>query len=189
MNEQDHQRIQAAVTAAEAKTYARFAAVVVPASDRYGSYPLIWAAMLALAVGAALALFLPDLPVRQAILIEAGVLAVFALAFDWFVLRLLLVPGHVKREHASALAHREFGARILSPSDRREGLLFFVSPGERYVELLATHDVHQAVGEAVWNGIVADFTDAAKAGRVADGIVAGIETCAGHLKTHFPKAG
>jgi putative membrane protein len=186
MNEQDHQRIQAAVTTAEAKTHVRFAAVVVPASDRYGLYPLVWSAMLAFAVGATLALFLPDLPVRRAILIEAGVLAVLALAFDWFVLRLLLVPGHIKREHAGALARREFAARILSPSG--EGLLFFVSLGERYVELLATPKVHAAVGEAAWNGIVADFTAAAKAGRVTDGIVAGVEGCAGHLAAHFPKA-
>lgn len=186
MNENDHQRIHAARTAAEAKTHARFAAVIVPASDRYGLYPLVWGAMLALVAGAGLALFLPDLPVRRAILIEAGVLAVFALAFDWFVLRLLLVPGRVKREHAHALAHREFAARILSPS--QDGLLFFVSLGERYVELLATPKVHAAVGEAAWNAIVAEFTATAKAGRVTDGIVAGIEACAGHLAAHFPKA-
>ncbi|HXL99087.1 MAG TPA: hypothetical protein VN932_04085, partial [Rhizomicrobium sp.] len=111
----------------------------------------------------------------------------FALAFDWFALRLLLVPGHVKREHARALARREFAARILSPSS--EGLLFFVSLGERYVELLATPKVHAAVGEAAWNAIVADFTAAAKAGRVTDGLVAGIEACAGHLAAHFPKTG
>jgi putative membrane protein len=184
LSEQDRHRIQAAVKEAEAQTHARFACVIMPASDRYGLYPLLWGAALALMAGAGLALAKPELSLRMGILIEAALFAVSALAFDWFPLRLLLVPKHAKREHARNFAQREFAARILSSG--RDGVLFFVSLGERSVEILATREVHAKVGEAAWNAIVADFVAKAKAGRVADGAIAAIQACAGHLKMHFP---
>ena len=185
LSQQERQRIDAASAAAEARTQARFVSVVLPASERYTLYPPLWGAMIALMAGACLALAKPELSLRLGILIEAAVFAAFALAFDWFALRLLLVPKRVKHEHARNLAHREFAARILAPG--REGILFFVSLGERYVEILATREIHARVGEAAWNAIVVDFTAAAKAGRIADGAVAATEACAGHLAAHFPK--
>jgi putative membrane protein len=186
LSEQDRHRIQAAVKEAEAQTHARFAAVVMPASDRYRLYPALWGAMVALVAGAGLALARPELSLRMGIMIEATIFVVFALAFDWFPLRLVLVPKHAKREQARNLAQREFAARILSPG--RDGVLFFVSLGERSVEILATREVHAKVGEAAWNAIVADFVASAKADRIADGAVCAIQTCAGHLAAHFPKA-
>jgi uncharacterized membrane protein len=44
------------------------------------------------------------------------------------------------------------------------------------------------VPQETWDAIVADFTDAAGKGRVADGLVAGIEACAGVLEKHYPPA-
>ena len=184
LSQAERQRIHAAIAAAEARTQARFAAVIVAASERYTLYPPLWGAMVALMAGAVLALARPELSLRLGILIVAAIFAAFALVFDWFGLRLLLVPRRAKHEHARNLAHREFAARILAPG--REGILFFVSLGERYVEILASRDVHVRVGEAAWNAIVADFTASAKAGRVADGAIAAIEACAGHLAAHFP---
>jgi putative membrane protein len=184
----DRARIQSAIAAAEAQTSARFACVILPASDRYGLYPLVWGAALALMTGAGLALLKPDLSLQYGVLIEMTAFAVFALVFDWFPLRLLLVPKTAKHSHAHNFAHREFAARILSPSNHREGILFFVSLGERYVEILATREVHARVGETAWTAIVADFTAAAKTWQIASGAVAAIEACANHLSAHFPKA-
>jgi putative membrane protein len=186
LSEQERQRIHAAIAAAELRTQARFASVIVPASDRYMLYPPLLGAMVALMAGACVALARPELSLRMGVLIEAAIFAAFALAFDWFALRVLLVPRRVKHEHASNLAHREFAARILSPGD--DGILFFLSLGEHHVEILATSNVHAKVGEAAWNAIVADFVASAKAGRVADGVISAIEACAEHLAAHFPKA-
>ena len=177
----DHTQIHSAIAAAEAKTNARFSAVILPASDRYGLYPLAWGAVFAFMTGAGLALLRPDLPLRHGILIEMTVFIIFALAFDWFSLRLLLVPKRAKHSHARDLAHREFAARILAPHDHRQGVLLFVSLGERYVEILATQDIHAHMGETAWNAIIADFTASARAGRIAGGAVAAIEACAKHL--------
>jgi putative membrane protein len=186
LSEQDRLRIHAAVKEAEARTHARFASVVVRACDRYTLYPPLWGAIVALMAGACLALARPELSLRMGVLIAAAAFAAFALIFDWFPLRLLLVPKRAKHEHARNLAHREFAARILAPGG--DGILFFVSLGERYVEILASREVHAKVGDTAWNAIVADFTASAKAGRIADGAIAAIQACAGHLAAHFPKA-
>jgi len=184
----DRARIQAALQAAQARTHARFALMIVPVSDRYAMYPLAWAGMFALAVGAALALFWQWIGLRLGFLIEAASFGTFAQLFDPIALRLLLVPKRLKQARARNMAHREFGAGILAARDKECGMLFFASLAERYVEIVADHTVHERVGEAAWNRIVADFSAKARAGDLADAFVSAIEACAAHLETHFPQA-
>jgi putative membrane protein len=179
--------IRAALNQAEARTHARFALSVVPVSDRYLAYPLAWAGLLAMLAGGALAALRPEMTLRMAFLIEAAVFAVATLALDWLPLRLLLVPRALRHRRAQALAHREFAAHILSSG--RSGMLFFVSLGERYVEILADRTVHERVGERTWNEIVDAFATSARQGKVVEGLLAAIERCADLLETHFPKPG
>lgn len=184
----DRARIQAAIAAAEQRVGAHLSAVIVPASDRYALYPLAWAAAVALMAGGVLALVMPHVSLRTGIMIELSAFAVLALCFDWFPLRLMLVPDRIEREHAHAFARREFASQIMSAGERGQGVLFFVSLGERYVEILASREIHTQVGEAAWHAIIADFTAAAKAGRIADGTIAAVNACAAHLATHYPKS-
>jgi putative membrane protein len=174
----DKSRIHAAVTAAEARCHVHLAVSVVPASDRYALYPLVWGAVITLLAGAVMALGWPHLHLREAFSIEAGVFIVFSLLFDWWPVRLRLVPRHTRARHAQALAHREFAARILASRERKGGVVFFVSLGERYAEIIADRDTHARVGEAAWNEIVGNYLAAAKQGRIADGIVAAVDACA-----------
>ena len=64
-------------------------------------------------------------------------------------------------------------------------MLFFVSLGERYVEVIADRDIHARVPAGTWDRIVADFIAAVKAGQSADGFIAAIEACAAVLETHI----
>ncbi len=178
LSAEDKSRIHAAVAAAEARCHVHLAVSIVPASDRYALYPLVWGAVIALFAGAAMALAWPHLHLREAFAIEAGVFIVFSLVFDWWPLRLLLVPRHIRARHAQALAHREFAARILASGERKGGVLFFVSLGERYAEIIADRETHARVGEAAWKEIVGNHLAAARQGRIADGIVTAIDACA-----------
>jgi putative membrane protein len=189
LSDDDKARLHAAIADAEARTTARVACIVVPASERYLLYPLLWGAIAALMVGAAASLYTPHLSMRIGLIVQAAVFAFATLAFDWFPLRLVLVPHHAKTSYARNFAHREFAARILSPTDHREGVLLFVSLGERYVEILGTPGVHRIIGDAKWNAIVADFTRAAQEGHIAEGAIAAIETCSKDLAAHFPRTG
>ena len=177
----EKERILAAVAAAETRTQVHVAVSIVPASDRYLLYPLVWAAVAALVAGGALAFARPHLALGEGFAIEAIVFVALSFLLDWWPLRLLLVPRRIRDRHAQLLAHREFAARVLASHERKGGVLFFASLGERYAEILADRDTHERVGGAQWNRIVADYVDSARRGRIADGIVAAVAACSAVL--------
>jgi len=187
LSTEDRARIHTAIAKAQSGTNARIAAVVLPASDRYRLYPIIWGAAAALMTGIALALFLPHIGLRFGVTIEAIVFGFAGLIFEWLPIRMAVAPARVKRDHARTLAHREFAARILSPHDGREGILLFVSLGERYVEIVATSAIHKHAGDATWNAIITSFSQMAANGDAADGAVTAIGACGALLATHCPK--
>lgn len=174
----DRSRIHAAVTQAEARSHVHLAVSIVPASDRYALFPLIWGALAALFAGGVMALAWPHLHLREDFAIQAGIFIIFSLVFDWWPLRLMLVPRNVRRRHAQALAHREFAARILASNTRQGGVLFFVSLAERYAEIIADRETHLRVGDAAWNEIVGNYLASAKQGRIADGVITAISASA-----------
>lgn len=182
----ERRRIDAAVAALEQRTSAIFALAIVPISDRYLLFPVVWSAIIALVATGVIALLRPELAIGDGFLVDAAVFAVLTLTFDWRPLRLLLVPRRVKHAHARQLAHREFAARVLASAQHRNGVLFFVSLGERYVEVIADRDIHARVGQAAWDKLVADFIAAVRAGRLAEGFIAAIEACGALLETHYP---
>jgi putative membrane protein len=179
LSHENRARVQAALAAAQARTHVRVALMIVPASDHYAMYPLAWAGMIALAV------FWQAIGLRLGFLIEAAAFGLTAMAVEWRPLRLALVPTRLKQMRARNMAHREFAAGILAARDRKEGLLFFASLGERYVEIIASREVHALVGEGAWQRIVAVFAARARAGDLADAFVVAIEACADLLATHF----
>lgn len=182
----ERRRIDAAVAALEQRTSAIFALAIVPISDRYLLFPVVWSAIIALVATGVIALLRPELAIGDGFLVDAAVFAVLTFVFDWRPLRLLLVPRRVKHAHARQLAHREFAARVLASAQHRNGVLFFVSLGERYVEVIADRDIHARVGQAAWDKLVADFIAAVRAGRLAEGFIAAIEACGALLETHYP---
>ncbi len=182
----ERDRIAAAVAAAQAQSDARFALVVVPASDRYHLYPVVWGACLSLVVLAALAIALPHLALPVAAATVVVVFLAASLLLEWKPLHMMAIPKRAKRAHAHALAHREFAARILSHG--HGGVLFFVSLAERQAVVLADHGLHEVAGQAAWDRIVADFTALAAKGRIGDAFAAGASACGALLATHKPKA-
>jgi len=183
---QERQRIDAAIAAVEHKTSADLDVMVTRTSDRYSLYPLVWAGFGALAVAGFAALLRPGLGGRSLIIVQLLVLIVLTALCDWMPLRLRLVPTRVKHGQARQLAHREFNAHFAHDKARRECIMFFVSLGERYVEVIADHETHTRVPSSVWNKMICDFTAAVARGRVADGLLGAIESCGEILKTHYP---
>ena len=176
-----------AIASVRARTKAQFALVIVPDSDHYRFYPPIWAACVALIAAGVIAFALPHLGLRLAFVIQAAIFAVLTLALEWRPLRLRVAPPEAKRAAAHAFAEREFTNRVLAHPDRKGGVLFFVSLGERYTEVIADSALHNAAGQDAWEKIVADFTTAAGSGHVAQGFIAGINACGALLERHHPK--
>jgi putative membrane protein len=180
-------RVHTAVAAAETRANAHVAFVAVPSSDRYALYPIVWGALVALvAAGIASFIWYP-VSFRDGFAAEAVLFCTVSLVLEWQPLKLLFVPGHIKRAHARAFAHREFAARILASPEQRGGVLLFVSLGERYSELIADREAHRRVGQETWDRIFAEFTASAQTGPVADAALAAIEACGTALASHPPR--
>lgn len=182
----ERDRIDAAMKSAGDRTSADFALVIVPASDRYTLYPPLWAAIIALSATGIVALLRPGYTIRTGFIINGALFVALTLILDWMPLRMRLVPAEVKRRHARELAHREFAVRIVAPGTRRDGVMFFVSIGERYAEILADRDIHALAPAGTWNQIVDEFLTAVKAGRLADGVLAAVAACGAVLEEHHP---
>ena len=184
----DRRKIDTAIAAIEQSTSADLEVMVTRASGRYSLYPLVWAVLSALAVAGIAAALTPGLNARSDIIVQLLVLIVLTALCDWMPIRLWLVPTHVKHTNARQLAHREFRAHFAKDTATRECILFFVSLGERYVEIIADHQTHARVPSNAWNKMIGDFTAAVAAGRVADGLLGAIESCGSILKTHYPRS-
>lgn len=178
----DEVRIRAAAADAQARTNARFALVIVPASDRYALFPLVYGASLAFLAGAMLAVFWPNVGLRLGFGVMVAAFLAASLLLDWWPLRLALVPKRIKHAHARDLAYREFAACVLANRKQESGMVFFVSLGERYIEILADRAVHERVGEQAWRSVVSGFVAAAKVGTLAEGFLAGIAAVAAILE-------
>jgi len=178
---EDHRRIREAATAVEGRTDAKIAIVITRVSDRYTLYTLAGAALGAFTAGGFAIAARPALSGRALIFIELCVFVVLALLLEVLPIRLAMVPERVKQAGARNLAHREFAAHMMADGTHRMRILLFVSIGERYVEIIADHATHAIAPAGTWNRIVDDFVASIKSGRIADGVVAAIESCGAML--------
>jgi len=183
---EEHQRIDAALAAIKRDTSADLSVVVTRVSDRYPLYPITWASIGAITLGALMSLIRPETASRIVIEIQLSFLIVVTLLLDWLPIRLSIVPKRVKHAHAWQLAHREFNAHAMANPNQPHRILLFVSLGERYVEIIADHETHALAPDGTWNRIVDEFLTTVKAGHVADGVLAAIGACGAILKNTHP---
>jgi putative membrane protein len=189
LSSHEREAFHAATTASEKRTSARIAVVTVPVSDRYGLYPLLFGAVVGFAVFTLLAIIFPHMNLREAFLITAVAASAATLLLENMALRLMIVPRHAKNWECWELAHRAFASRILAQNDRKTGICFFVSLGERYVEVVTDRDVDLHIPQSVWDVIIKDFLAEAKQGRVGTALPKAVEACATVLAQYYPPAG
>jgi putative membrane protein len=187
---EDHRRIRAAAAAVEERTGSRIAIVITRVSDRYALYTIAWAALGAFTAGGFAIAARPALTGRALIFVELCVFILLSLLLDVLPIRLAMVPARAKQASARNLAHREFAAHLMTENSHRMRVLLFISLAERYVEILADHATHVIAPDGTWKRIVDDFVLSMKSDRIADGIVAAIESCGAIMpaSSETPKA-
>ncbi len=89
--------------------------------------------------------------------------------------------GDVRK--AAELAFDRLGMRR---TRERNGVLFFVVPSRRQLVILGDEGIHQRVGQAFWDEVVADVVRHFKDEDFTGGLLAGIEKVAQKLAEHFP---
>lgn len=207
MSDSDRARIGAAVTGIERKTAGEVVTIVAEQSDDYAEVALVWSILVAFLALAALAMF-PDFYLglydrvtgswmqqwhprgifALALLVASLKFAGMWLLQLWRPLRMLLVPGPVKLARVRARAITCFKVGAERRTHGRTGILIYLSLREHRAEIVADEAIASKVAPAVWGEAMAAMLVHIREGRIADGLIAGIEQVGAVLEEHFPLA-
>jgi putative membrane protein len=186
ISEQDQQRISEAISSVEAKTSGEIVTVIAQSSDDYQYIPLLWAALLALAVPGLFLFAEIDWFLEYFYVNQLAIFVVSAIIFRFPPVRLWLIPKVVRQRRAHRYAMEQFVLNNLPATKQSNGILLFVSVAEHYVEIIADKGINDLVPDDAWDRIVKDFTELVKKGAIAEGFITAIQECGKHLQQHFP---
>lgn len=205
LNEADHDRITAAVGAAEAHTSGEIVTIVAGRSDGYVDIALAWAALVAFTALTVLSVF-PDFYLgladdllghwahewtpRHVLVLALGVATAkfigMLLLQLWAPLKFWLIPPHIKRLRSRDRATAYFRTGAQGRTTGRTGILIYLSLAEHHAEILADQAIAAKVGPEVWGEAMAAMLVELKAGRLADGMIAAVERVGRVLAEHLP---
>ena len=212
LTQEDHNRIAAAITAAEARTSGEIYCIVAHSVATYRWIPVTLAAVAVLLTPLAVSLFALDLHrwpllgadwtsgnlttadadaalktgLRVLSLLQIAVFVIVA-AITWpHRIRLWLTPPPMRRQKVLHAARSQFLAQGLQATTERTGLMLFIAMAERQAVLIADEGINSKVEQDVWDNTVAGLTKAAGAGRIVEGLVAAIGQSGDILAAHFP---
>jgi putative membrane protein len=207
LSEADHDKVSAAITAAESKSDGEIVAVATPISDAYHDVALHWAliplfAVLAWAAWRPTALawwydFLfggwqPDPTMSQLLTLlmffAALKFTVALLILKWMPLRIALTPAATKHRRVRRRAIVVFKAAAERRTAGRTGVLIYLSLAERRAEIVADDAILKVTDDHTWGEAMEALIKDVREGRPADGICAAIERVGVVLAEHFPRS-
>lgn len=186
LTERELEQVAEAINRVERHTDAELVTVLAAQADDYRYIPLLWASLLALLLPGALVFFTGWLSAWQMLLAQWATFIVLALVFRIDAVTSRLIPRSVRHWRACNLARRQFIEQNLHHTAAGTGMLIFVSEAERYVEILVDRGISSRIDDAVWQSVVAAFTEDVRNGQVLEGFLTCIETCGALLTEHLP---
>ncbi|MEO7564294.1 MAG: hypothetical protein ABIR63_00765 [Sphingomicrobium sp.] len=206
LTEADHERVSAAIAAAEAGSNGEIVAVATPISDSYDDVALHWA-VLALILVLAWAAWRPDWlswwyerllggwnsePTLGQLLTLLMILAVLKftavlLILKYRPLRLALTPAATKQRRVRRRAVAVFKAAAERRTEGRTGILIYLSMAERRAEIVADEAILEVTDDSVWGDAMTALVTDVRAGRPGDGLCAAIGQVGTVLAEHFPR--
>jgi putative membrane protein len=207
LSEADHDKVSAAIAAAEAKSNGEIVAVATPLSDPYHDVGLHWAVAVMILV-LAWAAWCPSClnwwydrlfggwhaePTLGELLTFLMVLAVLKftvvlLILKYMPLRLALTPGATKHRRVRRRAVATFKAAAERRTAGRTGILIYLSMAERRAEIVADEAILKVTDDHTWGEAMAALLAEVREGRPGDGICAAIERVGVVLAEHFPRS-
>jgi putative membrane protein len=203
----DHDKVSAAITAAEANSAGEIVAVATPISDAYHDVAL-HCAVAAMVLVLAWAAWRPDWlqwwydsllggwraePTLGELLTFLMVLAVLKftavlLILKYMPLRLALTPSATKHRRVRRRAVAVFKASAERRTVGRTGILIYLSMAERRAEIVADDAILKVTDDHTWGEAMTALLVEVKQGRVGDGMVAAIGRVGAVLAEHFPRS-
>ena len=208
LSDADHERISAAVRAAEADTDGEIVTVIAPQSDSYHDVGLHYAVagmltLLALVAAfpgwfgdQAVALFggwQHDLPAWRLLTLLLGaqilIFLVIRYALAWMPLRLVLTPSTTKTRRVRRQAVTLFRATAEGRTRVNTAILLYLSIAEHRAEIICDSAINQSVAPERWGDAMAALIHAVREGRTADGMAEAIAMLGVILAEQRPKTG
>ena len=204
MSEADHDKVSAAIAAAEAGSAGEIVAIATDLSDPYHDVGLHYAVLVAFSALAFFA-FAPsylnwgfarlhgwaDPSQRDLLLLLLFIVLLkfvgTLLIMKWMPLRLALTPGATKTRRVRRRAISLFKAGAERRTSGRTGILIYLSMAERRAEIIGDAAITAVSSPETWGEAMAALIAEVKDGRPADGIVAAIGEIGGVLAEHFPR--
>ena len=104
--------------------------------------------------------------------------------FDGFLLSIL--PKRYKQDKASQNAQEQFYNLGLNRTKTRQGIMFFVSFDEKYVEIISDTTVSSKIKDEYWQTIIDEFVKDVKKKELSNGYLKAIDSCSEILIKEFP---
>jgi putative membrane protein len=205
--EADHDRITAAVAAAERESDGEIVTIVAQNSDAYHDAGLHWAigaVFLALSLVAAFPHFFRTLLARLVgewdhaiedwafLTLLLGLLIlkflVVRYALSWMPLRMALTPRSTKARRVRRRAIALFRAVAQGRTRGRTGVMLYLSLDEHRAEIVADAAINDKVDAAVWGDAMAALIAGVKADRAAQGMADAVAQVGVILAAHFPRS-
>jgi putative membrane protein len=204
-SEQDHDRVSAAVAAAERLSDGEIVTIVADKSDSYHDVGLHYAVLSMLLVPALLAL-LPQGTIDWAsglflgwnaeltrgvlmLLLFVKLAAVFLIvrfALAYMPLRMALTPAATKTRRVGRRALELFRVAAEHKTKGRTGVLLYVSLAEHRAEIVADQSIHSKVEPDVWGEAMAALVERIKDGKPGEGMALAVEKIGAVLAQHLP---
>lgn len=193
LSENERQKIDAAVKAAEGRTSGEIVPMVISAAYHYPMADVIGAAALSIPLAIILThvighwLWIGD----RNLWLFLGLGAVLFLLFHTLVARIpalkrcFVSQREMEEEVQEAAVTRFFGQGLYRTRDET-GVLILISVFERKVWVLADRGINARVEKGQWEEIVAVITDGIRQNRAAEAICRAVETVGEILAVHFP---
>lgn len=186
LNAQSVARIESAIADVELHSRAELIAVLARRAGHPYATGLALASAASFAGGALVWFLLPWATGGEVLLAQAGIFPLVFAVVELSGIGDRLTPGAIKIRAASRLARATFLEQGLAAAPERNAILFFVSLGERYVEIIADAGIHSRVGSAEWQRIIDMFSQEVRGGAVERGFIDAIAALGEQLAQHFP---
>jgi putative membrane protein len=179
----DHEQIDAAIHAAEAKTSAKIVWVLAQTSSHTTALPIFIAAVVSLVTPWLLITF-TAMTVHRVLLLQVVLFFALLLLFCVPRVRVALMPRRARRAIAHRVAMEQFANRGIGR--HRPGILIFVSLAERYARIIVDSQIAARIPQSEWQSAVDALIGHMRDGRIADGFITAIKICGDELAKHFP---
>ena len=206
VSEADHDRVTAAVAAAEEHTSGEIVTVIAAQSNDYDDVALVWASVIAFLAMSIVALF-PDfyqglyyritggwgheLTANQWLgtVIAVGVLKWIGvwLILLWRPLRLWLTPRAILAARVRARAIDLFKIGTEAKTLGRTGILLYVSLREHRADIVADEAIAAKVAPEIWGDAMAALIDLVRKGQPGEGMAEAVRQMGLVLADHFPR--